>query len=122
MAVVKADDREWRFDEGELLNTEMIAIERQTGLTNDEFWDATKRGSFIALTALVWILRRREPDEAGLAFDDVVFRAATFDIDQTDDMGKDSPDGTARSSKTSSSTTAPPSPDGSGSDPGSSVS
>lgn len=122
MATVTADGKSWQFDEGDLLNTEMIAIERQTGLTNDEFWDACRRGSFIALTALVWTLRRRDPDDdPNLAYDGVVFKAASFDIDQSDDVGKDSAAGTAPSSKTSSSSTPPSSPAGTAFAPGSSA-
>lgn len=114
---IKAGDQEYTFDGERMLNVEIMAIEKATNLTAAEWQDALSRGSMLAATALVWVIRKRE--EPTLAFDQVEFPAATLEIDLSDDEGKDSPDGTESGSRTSSTTTSSPSPDSSESSPGS---
>lgn len=84
-------DDSWDVELGRFLNVEIMAIERQTGMTASEFEDALNRGSMTAHTALVWLVRRRT--EPGLKFDDVVFNSADLSIaaaeDEALEEGKD---------------------------------
>lgn len=83
-------DEHWDITLGGFLNVEIMAIERATGMTAVEFEEALDKGSFIANTALVWILRRRR--EPGLKFDDVEFRVGDLSsqvVDDEADEGKD---------------------------------
>lgn len=70
--VGEGDDRKtYDFSPSKLLNVEWIAIEEITGLTKSEVLTKAGNLSLTAITALVWILRRRT--EPGLAFGAVVF-------------------------------------------------
>lgn len=64
-------ERSWEVHLERLLNVEVMAIERAVGMTVVEFGEALEKGSVTALTAIAWILRRRE--EPGLKFEDVQF-------------------------------------------------
>lgn len=74
---ISVEGRVFTFDEDEAENTELMAIEDATGLTITEWSDAVNRGSMRAITALVWILRRRD-GEPDLAYGDVTFKAASL--------------------------------------------
>lgn len=85
------EDRVYELDRDSLTNVELMAIEDVTGLPFQRWIEALDGGSLKAITALVWIMRVRE--EPGLVFADVVFRAATLDVDLGDEeSGKDSGD------------------------------
>lgn len=78
----KGEDRKtYRFDENKLMNVEAMAMERVTGRGLTEILAGVQEGSLIALTAIIWVLRRRE--EPGLQFEDVQFRI--MDLDTGDD-------------------------------------
>lgn len=116
-AVVVGEER-YEFVEEDLTNVELIDIEKETDLTAVEFFQKINRGSMLAMTALVWILRRRT--EPALQFKDVKFAASTFEIDNSDVQGKSRPADTARTSRTRSTTTSSPSRSTSASTPGTS--
>lgn len=68
----------YSFDPRRFLNVEFIAIERETGLTSAGFQDGLNRGSVMAATALIWVLRKRHgrPCE----FDSIEYPANSFEI------------------------------------------
>lgn len=75
---IKVDGREYTFDFQKFLNTELMAVERETGFTAEQFQDKLNDGSMIAITALVWILQKRH-DDPTRKFEDVVFDTSTLD-------------------------------------------
>lgn len=83
----------WDVDLAKLLNVEIIAIERAVGMSVVELGEALDRGSVLALTAVVWVMRRR--GDPGLKFDDVTFPIGELDstwVQDEDDpvaQGKD---------------------------------
>lgn len=100
----------YEFSEETAENTELIALEDVTGMTTGECVEALGRGSMRILTALVWMLRRR--DEPALALADVKFRARDLAVEYVrDDPGK------ARSNGSLTATSSL-SPNTSGSSPG----
>lgn len=77
------DGQSYDLDIGALRNDECIALERACDLTLSEWSDRLKRGSMLATTAAIWLIRRRS--EPGLKFDDVVFDLGDFDLKLSDD-------------------------------------
>lgn len=80
------------FDENLADNVELMDVEDVTGMSIPEWSTALARGSIRAMTALVWILRRR--DEPRLMFDEVRFHPASLivhdeEIVSEDESGKD---------------------------------
>ncbi len=80
---ISLGDQSWEFELGRMLNVEIMAIERQTGMTAAEFEDALNKGSMTAHTALVWVIRKRTEPE--LRFEDVVFNASDLDVSPVED-------------------------------------
>lgn len=86
------DDRKtYVLDRDSLLNTEAIAIEAATGRTLLDVFNGLPEVSMISITALVWILRRR--DEPGLQFGDVQFAISELDLEdpEAETVPKDEP-------------------------------
>lgn len=78
-----------------LMLAEARAIQRVTGFTVQEFFEALEKSDAEAITALVWIARKRY-GEANLRFDDVDGDLATFDVigpedEEVADEGKGEP-------------------------------
>ena len=73
--------QEWEFDR--LMNVELIAIEKQTGFIGDEFTDALNKRSVTALTALVWVIRKR--NEPQLRFEHVRFAIDELTIEEDEE-------------------------------------
>lgn len=69
----------YTFDEEQLLNTEAMAMEVATGRGLLEIVHSLPQVSMISVTAVVWILRRRE--EPGLQFEDVQFAVKDLDVE-----------------------------------------
>lgn len=67
------DGVKWEFDDDRLLNTEAIALRKVSGLTYGQLYDGIAEGDAAALTALVWLARRR-------AGETVKFSAVEFDL------------------------------------------
>ena len=80
---ITLDEQSWEFELGRMLNVEIMAIERQTGMTAAEFEDALAKGSMTAHTALLWAIRKRTEPE--LRFDDVIFNSGDLSIAPIED-------------------------------------
>lgn len=86
---VTVDGQVYQFDREQLRNRQLMDVERETGMAAPEWEAACERGSFIALTALVWLTLRvnGQPD---LKFEDVDFDPAELNIANDDEeSGKD---------------------------------
>ena len=80
------DAREtYEYQHGKLLNVEFGAMERMTGLVGGELEQALNKGGINALTALVWVLRKRQ--EPMLRFEQVVFNVDEIKIEPVNDDG-----------------------------------
>lgn len=66
-----------RFEMGNLMLAEARAVQGATGFTPQQFEEALTRYDAFAITALVWIGRKRH-GEANLRFEDVDGDLATF--------------------------------------------
>ena len=100
MAQVKVEYKEhvWTFDPNKFMNVELIAVERQIGMTSMEFQDGLNRGSVLAITALIWLMLKRH----GMAtpFDDIEFSSDEFDISPVPDSSDpESTEGKSESSE-----------------------
>ena len=130
---IKAGGIVYEFDPNRFINVELMAVEKATGMTAVEWQNGLNRGSMIAATALVWILRRRlgnpSANSAGLiAFDEIVFDAESLDMTGGEDEVKNSAPETSSAttpepgpSPTATTDTSSPSSTGGDSDPGSST-
>lgn len=70
------------FDHAKLLNVEAIVIEKKTGLTVAALLFGLAAKSATAVTAAVWVLRKRA--EPKLRFEDVVFAIGDCEIEDPD--------------------------------------
>lgn len=77
------DRKTYTFIRDRMMNVEAIAIERATGLTLLEVRDGLMSLSMTAVTAILWILRRRE--EPGLQFEDVNFELGDIEVELPDE-------------------------------------
>lgn len=75
---IRVGDNEYVFDPDEVSNEEAMQIERTCACTFTQWADQVTAGSITALTALVWLLRRRE--QPSLKFTDVRFKLGDFDL------------------------------------------
>lgn len=57
------DGEKFEFNEKKLRNTEAIALQKVTGMKVVEFYDALSESDANAVTALVWLVKRRAGDE-----------------------------------------------------------
>ena len=78
------DGEVFEFDASRMTNVEGMAIEKATGLLYAEWAEALSKGSMMAQTALVWVIKKRQ--EPTLRFDDVVF--TTVEIDDGDEQAE----------------------------------
>lgn len=111
---VTVGDESWMFDAERVLNVELMDVERLTGMSADEFQNGINRGSLIAITGLVWLLKKRHVDPT-IAFSSVVFNTGDLKLEPEDDapLGSAAPATTATLSEP---TTPPESSSSSGSD------
>jgi hypothetical protein len=79
--------RSYLFSEDTSDNVELMALEELTGWSMGELSERLSTGSVKAITAIVWLLRRRE--EPGLPFADVKFRTSDISVELIDDEGND---------------------------------
>jgi hypothetical protein len=92
------DGVKYEFDDNRMMNTEAIAIRRVTSekLTVDEWGTALGKGDPEALTALVWLARRRAGED--VKFSDVEFDlielAGSIEADKEPDAEVDPTDST----------------------------
>ena len=76
---INVDGKIYPFNMQKFLNTELMAVELETGFTAEKFQDKLNEGSMIAITALIWILKKRHEDPT-TKFSDVVFDTSTLDM------------------------------------------
>ncbi len=75
---LKLGEQEWDFDTDKWRNDEIMAVERELGCSMAEFADQLNRGYMSAVTAAIWIYKRRENPK--LRFAEVRFTMAEFDL------------------------------------------
>lgn len=73
-----ADPREWDLDFDTMRASEWISIEKQAGLTSQEFANALQKGSFLAIKALLWVLMKRQMST--LPWDSLDFSMSEIEI------------------------------------------
>lgn len=116
MAHLVVDGKELPFDLGKLLNVEVIALTKATGIKFNELGPRMQAMDYEAITAIVWILRKRtEPD---LRIGDVTFPIDSFELVADEDDEPDPKDQTPESPP--SNVTSQSSPTSSASTPGTS--
>jgi len=75
---VKVNGVEYEFSEATLTNREAMELEKVTGVTFGEFGTLLEKGSAVALTAVVWLLQKR--DNPSLKFSEVEFSFDNFEV------------------------------------------
>jgi hypothetical protein len=81
---VTVEGKTYEFNGERFMNTELMAVERATGMTSVEWESALSRGSVLAATALVWMMRKRHEDPT-LRFEDIEFDVSTLSLENEDD-------------------------------------
>jgi hypothetical protein len=76
---ILVDGTVYEFDPDKFLNVELMAIEKATGMAALDWQDGLNRMSALAITGLVWVLRKRRGDV--VAFDKIEFPMASIDLD-----------------------------------------
>ncbi len=76
---ITVDGNTYDFEPDSLRNDEAMLIEKQCGVTFKQWGELLEQGSILAMTALVWIIQRRE--NSALEFDDVRFEFSSLDIE-----------------------------------------
>lgn len=82
------DRKSYLFDYGKVGMQEAIAVEEKTGLGLLPLIRKLPELSPTAVTAVVWLLRRR--DEPDLQFEDVDFKVEDIDLEESADPKDDS--------------------------------
>jgi len=90
------DGKTYEFDQDRLTNVECMAVEKATGMTTGEWQEALNAGSMLAITALVWLIRKRE--EPTTKFDEVEFAISSLEIAQDEEPEGKEPEGSAEPS------------------------
>jgi hypothetical protein len=80
---VTVDGKTYELATDSLLNVECMAVEKVTGLTTGEWTESLGKGSMLAITALVWIIRKRTEPTLGL--DEVVFGVASLEMEEDEE-------------------------------------
>jgi len=75
----------YEYIPGKLLNVEFGAMERMSGHIGEDLEDALRKGGINAMTALVWVLRKRQ--EPTLRFEQVVFTTEDLTTELVNDDG-----------------------------------
>lgn len=87
---ITVEGQVYDFDPARMLNTEAIALQKVTGWRIKEWSDGLAQGDAVAMTALVWLIFRRNGQET--RFDDVEFDMGSLSIE--DDEAEPVPDPT----------------------------
>lgn len=75
--------QKWPWEPAKLLVPEVIVIERETGLTYEEWVDQMQRNSATAVRAFLWVMLRREQPQ--LRIGQVIFTMSEISIEADDD-------------------------------------
>lgn len=88
---ISVDGEVYEFDTNRILNTEAIALQKVTGMTVAEWGKACDAGDAYALTAMVWLVWRRNGRD--VPFDDVEFDLNSLEAkdDEVPDPGTPTP-------------------------------
>lgn len=81
------DGQTYSFDDARMLNIEAIALKKATGLNPQELWQGISAFDAEAITALVWLARRRT-GERDLRYTAVEFDLGGMDMEEIDDQGR----------------------------------
>src|SRR6266498_3516178 len=87
MLRLTVEGQTYQFDDGRMLNTEAIALKKAAKLGAQELWQGVTAFDAEALTALVWLARRRA-GETDLRYSAVEFDLGTLDMAELDDAGR----------------------------------
>lgn len=92
MLIIKVDGESYDYDDERLMNTEAKAIQGWTGMRLKAWSEACDEGDADALTALVWLVRKRSGRYPDLRFADVEFNMASFEVIDPDAAEDDEAD------------------------------
>jgi hypothetical protein len=73
----------YEYRSGKMLNVEVGAMERVTGLVGTDLMNALDKGGQNAFQALIWVLRKRQ--EPTLRFEQVVFNMEDLSVETVND-------------------------------------
>ena len=76
---VTIDGEVYDFDSNKMLNTEVIALQKVTGLTLKAWNEGLQEGDVYALTGLVWLVYRR--NGRIMTFDEVEFDIGSLAVE-----------------------------------------
>lgn len=79
MAKLSVAGETYEFDPNKWMNVELIAIERETGMASFVWQNKLNEGSAIAMTALLWVLRKRQGRIE--QYDEVEYNTDTLIVD-----------------------------------------
>jgi hypothetical protein len=79
--ILHAGDEKFEFSPKDILNVEAIAVKRKTGLDFQPWMEALSRFEAEAMTALVWVAKKRQ--DPTLRFEDVSFPLGSIDFEMT---------------------------------------
>lgn len=84
----------WDVDENDLFVGECKVLEKVLGATMMEIGELVQRGSFTAMLAFIWVLRKRSNPTLRLNDMDNVIRVSELSVDEDDDAEtEDDPEG-----------------------------
>jgi hypothetical protein len=99
------DGVKYEMDQKRLRNTEAIALQKVTGMTVVQFYDALSESDATAVTALVWLVKQRAGEQ--VRFSDLDFDLlevmTSLESDPEDEEAEGEPDPTAPLDEPSSS-------------------
>lgn len=81
--ILHAGDEKFEISPQDVLNVEAIAVKKKTGLDFQPWMEALAQFNAEALTAFVWIAKKRQ--EPTLRFEDVSFAMGSIDFEMTDE-------------------------------------
>lgn len=84
---ILVDGEAFEFEQERITNVEGMAVERATGMLFAEWAEALTKGSMLAQTALVWIVKKRQ--QPTLRFDDVVYESLVVEDAEAEPAPKD---------------------------------
>ena len=87
MPRIQVGDVVYEYDPGEITNDDGIAVEKVMNCTFDQWNQKLSDGSMQAMTALVWLLQRK--DNPGLRISDVHFKMGDIKPIKEDDEVED---------------------------------
>ena len=81
--ILHAGGDKWEISPKDILNVEAIAVKKRTGLDFQDWMNALGEFNAEAITALVWIARKRV--EPTLKFDDVAFPLSSIEFELSEE-------------------------------------